>query len=289
MEIFLACFALSCLFYALARWRSDLQISNDGEHYLRMGICGRAASPYHRRWLLPFLLKGNLLAWTLVSQGSLVLTGALVGVYAGQGTLGLSLVATALFCSLCAVWSLNACLRVMADTPMLALALGAALLSLNGHTTLALCLALIAGAVKEPGPVLAACFARDPALLAGLFGVNWFWAKVPAPVNEPWLSSPVLSARTARDMWDLKELLLPWGLLSILFVLGMDSAPFGLFLGALCALAVSHAQLLVAIDTVRLTQLAAPGVIAVGMYAPSWALALAVLTTGFVSHMYKGT
>lgn len=285
---FVFCLLISLVFYAVARWRSDLQISNDGEHYLRLGICGKACVPYQRRWLLPFLLRGNILAWTIATQVCLVLSGALVGVYAGWN-LTTSLVATALFCSLCCVWSLNACLRVLVDTPMLCLALGSALLSLSGHQTLAIIVALLAGAVKEPGPILAACFARDPALLVGLLSVNWFFCKIAPPGNEPWLSAPIDSARTARDLWDPLPMLLPWGFVSVLFVLGVLQAPAWVVFSAGAALIVCHGQLFMALDTARLTQLAAPAVIAVGLHAPPWALAVGVLTTGFISHMYKGT
>lgn len=283
---FLLCLLLACAFYAVSRWRSHLIITNDGEHYLRLGITGTACAPYQRRWLLPALLKGNIRAWTLTTQISLILTGALVGVYAGWD-LTTSLVATALFCSLCAVWSQNASMRVLTDSPMLALALLSALTSLKGYTELAVLLALIAGAVKEPGPILAACFARDPALLVGLLSVNWFFCKTTPPANEPWLAESIKWARGARDPWDFEKLFLSWGALSILFALGLENAPLGLVLGAGAALLVSHAQLLVAIDTARLTQLAAPAVIATALYAPWWAVVLGVLTNGFISHMCK--
>jgi hypothetical protein len=220
----------------------------------------RQPVPFHLRWLLPQLCGGSTLAWVLVNVASIAAVSALTGVLALQygATPTQAIVAGLLMLGLPSVrfaWGAP----VLVDMPGLALALGAAVFWLI-EPRIAVGLALLAGAVSEKAPIWAAIFALEPILLVGLLTPLLRRALVrpagidPRDVLAPTLKQPLATGlEYHRGKWrDPLAMLTPWGVCLIVL-----AAPTPWLL---LALAVGYAQLLVATDTVRLYQQAAPAV-----------------------------
>ena len=167
---------------------------------------------------------------------------------------------------------------VLVDGPAFALAVLAAV-ACNGDPLLSLPLALLGGAVQERVPIFAALYAWHPLPLAGLIVplvAHWVVERGEdhpglGPENAWILQHPIAaSLKFHEGLWRSPLLLAPWGVL----LAGFYDPP----LWVLATLAVAYAQILLATDTVRLYQWAAPAVAvhAVGVIPEEWLL-IAVL------------
>jgi hypothetical protein len=214
--------------------------------------------PFHLRWFLPWACGERTAAWLAVNVIATLAAGALTAVLALQHgateiqagmaallLLGLPFVNFTWFCP------------VLVDMPGLAFALGAAVLwPVSPWAALGVC--LLGGAVSEKTPVWAAVFSLQPLLLVGLVMplVRWLFTSA-GQINplDPlaWtLDQRVAGLKAHIGHWrDPFLMVLPWG--ACLIVLAQMPP-----LGVVLALAVGYAQLLVATDTVRLYQQAAP-------------------------------
>lgn len=255
------------------------QITPDGNRYLAMGRGVAQPMPFHLRRGLPWLCRDYGSRWVVVNWCSIVLAAAMVGCLAfGQGATPFqSAVAAALFAGL--PW-VRFCAHspVLVDMPGIALALLAAVLApVNGYACgVALCAAAM---VSEKAPVWAAVFAWNPVLLVGLVvPVCLRFVSRPAVVDphDPLGGTLLHPFRTglavhAAQWRDPLKMLTPWG--ACLLVL---TAPQIGWMWA--AIAIGYAQLLVATDTVRLYQHAAPVVCVVAALAvpTAWAAPMLV-------------
>ena len=157
---------------------------------------------------------------------------------------------------------------ILIDMPSLALALGAAVLWPLSPIG-ALGIALLAGAVSEKAPVWAAIFALQPLLMVGLLAplVRLIAVKPGEVKNDDalaWTLNPLRAGlRGHAGIWrSARAMLAPWGV-CLIVAFGVPS------LWLLAALAVGYGQLLVATDTVREYQQAAPVVcVAAAMMIP---------------------
>lgn len=236
----------------------SFRLTPDGQRYLRMGAGGREPVPFHLRWLLPWILGRCERAWIAVNIVSIIAVSALTAALALQHG------ATEMQAGLAALLLLGlpsirfaSSRPILVDMPGLALALGAAVLapiSLPG----AIGLALLGAAVSEKAPVWAAIFALNPVLLLGLVApaaraLLVKRGEVRADDPLAWTLDPLRAGlRGHAGSWrDPLAMILPWG--ACLIVLAEEPSAW-----LLLALAVGYAQLLVATDTVRLYQQAAP-------------------------------
>lgn len=253
-----------------------MRLTPDGVRYLAIAGGMRQPLPFHLRWLLPWLLGGRIWLWIAVSWGSLAASGALIAVVALQwgATEGEAVLASLLWLGLPSV-------RFQVEAPVLVDAAGMALVLASValwpvSPWAAVGLAGLGGAVWEKAPVWAAVFAMEPMLLAGLLAPALRRLLVaPGAIEEkdPYretLEHPLRTGLKAHaGQWrDPVRMALPWGV--CLVVLAMPH-PFWV-----AAVVLGYAQLVVATDTVRLYQQAAPvvAIAAASMLPIEWAVPL---------------
>lgn len=235
-----------------------MNISPDGIRYWAMAGGERVCRPFHLRWLVPAIAGQNPAAWVLwtwvfagmaaCGTAALALTNEASGAQAG--------VAGLLFLGLPSVrFALSR--PVLVDMPTAAFAVWAAV-AFEAHPHAGIVLALLAGCVNERAPIFAALFAWNPLLLAGLLpvAVRWFQRQGPDPVQDKTcrevVEHPFLAGRSFhRNQWrNPLVMVLPWG--------GCLLALANVDWQVAVVLAVAYAQLLVATDSGRLYQQAAP-------------------------------
>jgi hypothetical protein len=129
----------------------------------------------------------------------------------------------------------------------------AAWLAVHGHLEAALGVAALAAAVWEKSPLFAAAFSWQPwLLLALLVPLVRMRVPPPAPPDDQTLAHPIKTGlQWHRNQWrNPYKMALPWGACLIALV----DPPIELAV----ALVLAYGQLLMATDTVRLYQHAAP-------------------------------
>ncbi len=235
------------------------RLTPDGRRYLEMGAGVAQPMPFHLRALLPTICGANRNRWAWANlfgaAGSTLLIVALATL--SGATMGQGILAGGLFLLL--PW-VRFCFGapVLVDMPALALSLLSAVLFLGGYLYLAVFAVSIAAMASEKAPVWAALFAWHPVLLVGLLIpvlerlTSTPGRDAPGRPDAEVLTNPVHSAmKWHRGKWlDPRVMLLPWG--ACLLAVANPS-------WQLCAVvAVAYAQLLVATDSVRLYQQAAP-------------------------------
>lgn len=236
----------------------NFRLTPDGQRYLRMAQGHREPIPFDLRWLLPWLCGESKRRWVAVNVMSIAAAALLTAGLAlqhGATPIG-AVVAMLLLAGL--PW-IRFCwfAPVLNDMPALALSLGAAVLW-PVEPLAAIPVALLAGAVSEKAPIWAAIFAFSPWLLIGLASpVMRRLLVTPGQVSpsDPlgWtMRNPLEAGRRGHaGRWrDPRLMLLPWG--ATLAVLAFPTLWVGV------ALLAGYSQLLVATDSVRLYQQAAP-------------------------------
>lgn len=243
-------------------------LTPDGFRYVA-SASRRVARPFHLRWLLPRLCGESEARWTYVSRASIIAIAAFTAIYAHSPWMA----CVAFLPGVAFSWRYP----VLVDATGMALALGAAL-ALPHCWPAAIVLALIAGCVRETSPVWAAVYAWNPILLVGLVPVAVRWLMREGDdvldAENAWiLRHPIKASRKYHaGLWrDPLVMVAPWGGL----IAGL--ANLTPQLGA--ALAAGYAQLLIATDSVRLYQWAAPVVAASCVQVlPGWALPFIALS-----------
>ena len=255
-----------------------MRITPDGSRYLAMARGEAQPLPFHVRPLLPWMLGDNALAWIACTWISIGACAALTYARARQvaATEEQAAVAALLWLGLPSVrfW---AHAPVLVDAPCVAFSLLAAVLWRVDPIASGVVLA-IGACVSEKVPVFAALFAWEPLLLAGLLvPLTLYLVRTPGKIDpkDPLASTlrhPIATGISAHaGKWrDPMAMALPWG--AALAALALPQ-PWWML-----TLAVATAQLLVATDTVRLMQLAAP-VVCIGAAAVipvDWAVPILV-------------
>lgn len=256
-----------------------MRLTPDGARYLAMARGERQPLPFHLRFGLPLVCGERLWCWVWLTY--LSLAGCAAGVFALGLQHGLppeqAGLAAGLWLGLPSVAFL-ARAPVLVDAPGLALALGAAVALGAGEPWIALGCAVIAAVAWEKAPIFAAVFALHPLPLVALIvpALRRLWVAPGAidargPDVEA-LRHPLRSGLAAhRGRWrDPFWMLTPWGV-----ALAALAAPSGWLA---LAVAAGYAQLVVASDTTRLYQQAAPVVciVAASVLPVEWAPALLV-------------
>lgn len=263
---------ITALAYATQWYRLSHTVSPDGMAYLELAAGKPVPAPYSRRWLLPRIVGTRWNVWRVVTACAL---------------LACSLELWALTHSVWSVWlwlwlpGTAQLMRhpVLVDAVALALAMGAALLVSRGVWGLcgAMVLVIVASCVREPAALFGATFAGQwwlmgGALIAALFLPERSGFERNARSGVAYLDHPFREARKRHDWLNWRTMLLPWGMVVPLFVMGArwDSTT----LWACVALALGYGQLLAAQDGPRLFQFGAPAVLIVCVHAslPWWAL-----------------
>ena len=261
-------------------------LTPDGHRYVALAVGLRVPRPFNLRWLIPKLCGRSERRWKISTIAG-VLAGA-VGTALLAPTWQTALAAALIFAAL-PMNRFNLLTPVLVDAPALAFAVLAAVAWSEGLWWLGILLALASGATKETGPVFAALYAWTPWLLIGLlapFVRGLFATPGPDVIDKPYADQPEVVALCHRSTehplrtgWQIHRkmiwspvMVLPWGG-ALVALTNLD-----LQLGVL--LAVAYAQLLVATDTVRLYQWAAPlmCVAAAGAVPVAWLPVLVVLT-----------
>lgn len=270
----------SAVLLILGRYRQrEVQISSDGDRYLTMGRGDRVPYPFMFRWLIPALCRDSLLRWRLCTYLHLfalpVVTSLYIGSWVSEPVT--VVVGSLLICGFPGIWFNNIRRPVLVDPPALTWTLVAAVMSLSGWGVAAVVVVLVAACMKETAPAFAAAFGLDPLLLVGLVVplLRRALARAgPDTHNSTVLADPLGSARNAHaeHLLDPVVMLAPWGA-GLLAVFATDRM---IVVILVLSLLLAYSQLIVAVNTVRLYQWAAPAVAlaAASVIPPAWAPAV---------------
>ena len=247
-----------------------MRLTPDGVRYLQIAGGIDQPMPFKLRRGLPQLCRTSETRWVIANVVSMLYASVGIGVLASQhgASLGISCLASVLFLGLPWVRFCAQC-PVLVDMPALMFAVLAAVAF--PHSQAAGLLLAFAGAyVSERVPVWAALYAWNPIFLLALVVpvFNFFMWRTGDVEGEGFdgfaLRHPVRASRMshARQWLSPAAMILPWGACLV--------AIFNPSWWLLAAVAAGYAQLLVATDTVRLYQQAAPVVcVAAAMAFPA--------------------
>ncbi len=223
--------------------------------------------PFNLRFLGPFLCRTDENNWRTFAIFGAALAAMSTGVLCPDWKTGL---AAAVMLLALPSTRFNLKHPILVDLPALGLATWAAALAHHNILWLAIPIAVFAGLTKETAPVFAAAFALNPWLLVGLVGpAVMFFANKPGPDPVPGLAW--IQEHPFKAGWEFHKglylsgmMLAPWGG-AIIGLANLDWA-------AATALVLGYGQLVVATDTVRLYQWAAPALLvcAVTAVPPVW-------------------
>lgn len=237
----------------------------------------RVARPFHLRWLLPAICGTSMIRWKIITRSSVIAIGLLTALYTHNPWMA----CVAFLPGIAFNWRFP----VLVDAPAMTLALAAAVLWPHCWPA-AIALALVAGCVRETAPVWAAIYAWNPVLLMGLVPVAiralQRQGEDPLDAENQWIiEHPIKASRKYHaGLWSEPTLMVtPWGPLMV----GLASLDAQL----IAALAIGYSQLLLATDSVRLYQWAAPVLaLAACRILPSWALPF--VAVGVIFNRWKG-
>ena len=246
-------------------------LTPDGARYLAASH-QRVARPFHLRWLLPTVLGDNQRRWEYCTRLSVLAIGVLCGLYTHS-------VWMAAVCALPGI-TFNWRHPVLVDAPAMATALAAAVVFPHCWPA-AVALALLSGTIRETAPVWAAIYAWNPLLLVGLLPVAARAVQRQGDdvldSQNAWILAHPFKASQAFHLgqWSSWQIMVaPWATLV--------ASVAGLTTQLIVALAAGYGQLLIATDSVRLYQWAAPVLaLACVHMLPSWALPLVALSIIF--------
>jgi len=246
-------------------------LTPDGARYVA-AASQRVARPFHLRWLLPRLCGPHTRRWRYVTHGSIIAIAILTAIYAHNPWMA----CVALLPGITFSWRYP----VLVDAAGMAAALAAAVVSPHCWPA-AIAIVLIAGTIRETAPVWAAIYAWHPILLIGLVPVAVRalmrqGGDVLDAENAWILAHPIKASRKYHSgAWlDPFVMVTPWGAL-VAALAGLD-AQLGVALGA------GYAQLLIATDSVRLYQWAAPvAALACVHSLPAWSLPFIAIGVAF--------
>jgi len=249
----------------------EVALSPDGHRYLA-SVHKRVARPFHLRWLLPRLLGDNVKRWAICSRVCVVGFAILTAIYTKNPWM--------LCVGLLPGIDFNWRFPVLVDGAGMFLALAAALV-LPHSIPLAIAIVLLAGCVRETTPVWASIYAWHPILLVGLIpvGIRYLMKQGDDVLDEynAWiLEHPFQAAkRFHQGVWANPHwMILPWG--------GLIAGLAGLTPQLAVALAAGYGQMLVATDSVRLYQWAAPVMaLATTQVLPTWSMPFVVAAVVF--------
>ncbi|MGW4364103.1 hypothetical protein ACWEKT_00540 [Nocardia takedensis] len=255
----------------------EKQISSDGDRYLTLGRGDPVPYPFMYRWLIPIVCRDSVPRWRMCTDLHLLALPILTCVYIArwESDTARLIVGSLLICGFAGIWQNNIRRPVLVDPMALTWALGAAVLSGYGWWPAAQAVAVVAACMKETAPAFAAAFALDPLLLIGLaapIARRLLVAAGPDTHQSVALADPFGSARAkhAPQLFDPLPLLAPWGA-GLIAILIEDAEVMAVLM---IALTLAYGQLLVAVNTVRLYQWAAPAVAlaAATVIPPRWAV-----------------
>lgn len=242
-----------------------MSISPDGRRYLDAGKGRPVALPFMLRWLVPRVCGASIRRWRWFTTLHLIALPPLVTIWmqpwvseGGQRVFGGLLV-----CGLAGVWRIHLRWPVLVDGAAMAWSVGSAILFQQGHWIVGILVALVAACIKETAPVFAACYAWNPLALAGLLAplVRRLFGTVgedsfgqPELLRNPWRASRLYHAGRWFDPFAMA---LPWGA-GLLALLVTDHRIIPMLV---VTVTLAYAQLLIATDTARLYQWAAPPVL----------------------------
>jgi hypothetical protein len=256
--------AASGVLLGLGHYRQrDKQLSSDGDRYLTMGRGAAVPYPFMLRWLIPAICRTSQRAWWVSTNLHLLALPVLTTIYIGHWPVRTSaaVVGGMLICGFAGIWRNNIRRPVLVDPPALAWTLLSAILVLNGAWPAGVAVALVAACMKETAPVFAACFSLNPLPLIGLVAplVRRLLARAGEDTHHSQaLADPLGAARQAHadHLFDPVVMLAPWG--AGLLAIAVQDTRVALI--AILALLLGYAQLVTAVNTVRLYQWAGPAV-----------------------------
>ncbi len=264
----LAALGIQALAYAVFWYRSKGQpLSPDGRFYLAMQAGEKVPSPYARRFLLPWAMR-YLKSWSAVSGLAFIACGPLMYLLTGS-----------LWCVWLFAWlpgiGVNVRFPVLVDQVALTLAIGAGALWAYGQPEAACLVLCLSGMVKESAPLFALALCpvvwMVPLALLSTAAAVRLGRERSIPGTQDYQLRPFQVARTKHDPLDWREMLLPWGAVAVLAGVAVPEPTLAWCMAGV-SLLMGYGQLLLANDSVRLYQWAAPAVLAAlaPLPVPGW-------------------
>ncbi len=262
--------------------RPAISLSPDGRRYLAMAAERCAPLPFALRWLLPYMCGPSPGRWRYCTAIHMTLLVPIVTIWLSHWINDpiACMVGGIFIIGLPGIWRIHLRWPVLVDPTAMAWALISALFAFEGLWLLAVACSLVAGSAKESAPVFAAVYCWHPVVLLGLVGplLRRCTARLcPDPEgDEEILTHPFRAGWQAHSQWwrAPKVMFAPWGI-CLLAPLTDDAH---LLMMLVVGVVLAYGQLLVAVDTVRLYQWAAPLAILCTVAAlPVWALAVGLM------------
>lgn len=258
------------------------QIAPDSEYYLALARGERVPRPFCFRPAVPWFIGSNFAEWKVITLASVVAQGLAIALITNDlraVILLLALPGGARFSLRC---------PVLVDAVAMLAVLCATIVAGQVHWSVLIILGIILATFRESAPVWFAVYSRSMYPLLGvpatLFALSLLFGRKPEVGRDnAFIRNPIGSCLAHRHgrFFDWKLLLLPWGVLLPLALLGDWRIA-----GAVWAL--SAAPLLAVTDTARVQYWAAPALIPLALAAPIpelwWPLLLAV----HVFNPYRG-
>lgn len=262
---------------------ASMTLSKDGRRYLHAGAGKSAPFPFALRWLLPLLCGTSVRRWRICTMSHLVILPPLVTLWMEPWITDERLLVTGglLVCGLSGIWRISLAMPVLVDAAAMTWSLGAAIGFQHHAWYLGIACSLVAGSIKETGPVFAACYAWNSFALLGLLApaLRALTARAGSdPVGEDaLLRDPLWAGRLYHtDRWlDPARMVAPWGA-AVLAAFTTDSAIIPILV---TTTALAYGQLLIATGTVRLYQWAAPPMVlgTASVIPARWAIGILLL------------
>ena len=237
--------------------------------------------PFHLRWLLPFLLRKNTVAWQIVTGIATVLIP--VAMFYFLESWGLSyiqcIIGGLLTLGLKGVFGFNIRVPVLVDSTAMLLMVISATLFNYGMIIPAIAVVVIAGCIKESSPVFTAIVSLNPLALLGLIPVLIMFVRgktdkhdIGGKKSEEILKHPFKYGISMHsNIWLNYNLWLSFGILLLAFK--NPSIHLLLMFG------VAFSQMLMATDSIRLLHWCFPVMIlyTVPLIPLEWAIPLVIL------------
>lgn len=255
-------------FYYITVNNGERVLYPDSERYFHAGAGNPVYNPFHMRWFVPFICKQNTKLWDIVTQGSLILIPTALYLYLRFLHVEelRSFIGALMVFGLSGIWKMNALSKYLVDTTAILSSLIASTFFINDNIAFGIFFTVLATCVKETSFVFIALFSWNPLPL----GIGGFVYILESSIIEPAksdllgednheiLDHPLKTGlKWHKGNWfNIELMLLPWGVVGILGLIGAVSANIWQYV--LVALAVSYGQVLLATDTVRLYQWSFP-------------------------------
>ena len=278
----LTAISLSTILVMLLSLDEVATIAPDSEYYLTLARREDVPRPFCFRPMVPWLVGRDIHNWKLVTMAALVAQGVAIALLTGD------LRAVILLLALPGGARVSLRYPVLVDAPAMLVTIVAALTVGQLSPAWVVVWGIILAPYRETAPLWLAVYARSPWPLVGLpfalAALYWTFGRKPEVGRDnSFIRDPLQACLIHRkgNFFDWRMMLLPWGVLLPLALLGNGWEAAAIW-------ALSCVPLLIVTDTARVQYWAAPALIPLALAAPIPEFAWPVLLALHVFNPYRG-